>query len=52
MNMAKKVVGGRSSLRMSILNQLKEDSKVIFLTENKYKIHLICRIQFQKKIVG
>ena len=34
-------VSGRTRLRMSILNQLKEDLKVIFLTETKCKIRFI-----------
>ena len=34
-------VGGRNSLIMSILNQLLEDLKVIFLTETKCKIRFI-----------
>ena len=39
-------VGGRSSLRMSILKQLQEVLKVIFLTETKCKISF--KIQLQK----
>ena len=55
MNMA---VGGRSSQRMSILNQLNEDFKVIFLTETKSKIRftyvrLTCkRKKWGKKMDG
>ena len=34
-------VSGRTSVRMSILNQLSEDLKIIFLTETKCKIRFI-----------
>ena len=34
-------VCGRTSLRMSILNKLQEDLKVIFLTDTKCKIRFI-----------
>ena len=43
-------VSGRTSVRMSILNQLSEDLKIIFLTETKCKIRFIyVRFDCKKK---